>query len=99
MLKNKEVILWKVILIRLCIILLLLSFSRWFIYLFNTNSFDDLSVKELVKLYVCGFRFDIHTLIIFNIPLIIGYGIPLKIKYKKNSTFSNNYKKYKQNHK
>lgn len=87
MLKNKEVILWKVILIRLCIILLLLSFSRWFIYLFNTNSFDDLNVKELVKLYVCGFRFDIHTLIIFNIPLIVGYGIPLKIKYK------NNYKK------
>ena len=84
MLKNKEVILWKMILIRLCIILLLLSFSRWLIYLFNTNSFDDLSVKELVKLYVCGFRFDIHTLIIFNIPLIIGYGIPLKIKYKKN---------------
>lgn len=87
MLKNKEVILWKMILIRLCIILLLLSFSRWFIYLFNTNSFDDLSVKELIKLYVCGFRFDIHTLIIFNIPLIVGYGIPLKIKYK------NNYKK------
>ena len=75
------------ILIRLCIILLLLSFSRWLIYLFNTNSFDDLNVKELVKLYVCGFRFDIHTLIIFNIPLIIGYGIPLKIKHK------NNYKK------
>ena len=87
MLRNKEVILWKMILIRLCIILLLLSFSRWLIYLFNTNSFDDLNVKELVKLYVCGFRFDIHTLIIFNIPLIIGYGIPLKIKYK------NNYKK------
>lgn len=87
MLRNKEVILWKMILIRLCIILLLLSFSRWLIYLFNTNSFDDLSVKELVKLYVCGFRFDIHTLIIFNIPLIVGYGIPLKIKYK------NNYKK------
>ena len=84
MLKNKEVILWKMILIRLCIILLLLSFSRWLIYLFNTNSFDDLSVKELIKLYVCGFRFDIHTLIIFNIPLIVGYGIPLKIKYKKN---------------
>lgn len=82
MLKNKEVILWKMILIRLCIILLLLSFSRWLIYLFNTNSFDDLSVKELIKLYVCGFRFDIHTLIIFNIPLIVGYGIPLKIKYK-----------------
>lgn len=84
MLKNKEVILWKMILIRLCIILLLLSFSRWLIYLLNTNSFDDLSIKELIKLYVYGFRFDIHTLIIFNIPLIIGYGIPLKIKYKKN---------------
>lgn len=81
MLKNKEVILWKMVLIRLCIMLLLLSLSRWLIYLFNTNSFDDLSRNELYNLYFAGFRFDIHTLIIFNIPFLVGYGIPFRIKY------------------
>lgn len=81
MLKNKEVVLWKMILNRLCIILLLLSFSRWLLYLFNINDFEDLNLKELFRLYFAGFRFDIHTLIIFNIPFIIAYGIPFKIKY------------------
>ncbi|MBR4156838.1 MAG: LTA synthase family protein [Bacteroidales bacterium] len=83
MIKNKEVILWKLILIRLGIMLLLLSLSRWLLYLFNANYFEDLNFKELVKLYLIGFRFDIHTLIIFNIPFIIAYGIPLKIKYNR----------------
>ena len=63
--------------------LLLLSLSRWLLYLFNANYFEDLNFKELVKLYLIGFRFDIHTLIIFNIPFIIAYGIPLKIKYNR----------------
>lgn len=80
MLKSKEVLLWNMMLKRLCIILLLLSSSRWLLYLFNTNNFD-LNTNELLKLYFAGFRFDIYTLIIFNIPFLIAYGIPLKIKY------------------
>lgn len=81
MLKNKEVTLLKMILIRLSITLLLLSLSRWLLYIFNTNNFDDLSLKELFRLYFIGFRFDIYTLVIFNIPFIIAYGIPSRIKY------------------
>ena len=81
MLKNKEVVLWNMILKRLCIILLLLSFSRWLLYIFNICNFEDLSSKELFRLYFVGFRFDIHTLIIFNIPFLIAYGIPCAIKY------------------
>ena len=81
MIKNKEVALWKMILIRLSIIVLLLSFSRWLLYLFNIDSFNDLSVKELLRLYFIGFRFDIYTLIIFNIPFIVAYSIPLRIKF------------------
>ncbi len=83
MLKNKEVVLWKVILNRLSIMLLLLSFSRWFLYLFNINIFEDLNTKELFRLYFAGLRFDINTLIIFNTPFIIAYGIPFKIKHKQ----------------
>ena len=83
MLKNKEVVAWKMMLIRLGIMLLLLSFSRWLLYIFNINSFEDLSIKELVRLYFIGFRFDIYTLVIFNIPFIIAYSIPSRIKYNK----------------
>ena len=87
MIKNKEVGLYSMILIRLGVILLLLSFSRWFLYIFNTSNFSDLTAKELLYLYLVGFRFDIYTLVIFNVPLIVFYGIPLKIK------FNNIYKK------
>lgn len=84
MFKDKEATLWNMLLIRLGIMLLLLSFSRWLLYLFNINSFEDLHFRELFRLYIAGFRFDIHTLIIFNIPFILAYGIPFKIKYKKS---------------
>lgn len=83
MLKNREVILWKMILNRLCIMLLLLSFSRWLLYFFNISHFENLTSKELVCLYFIGFRFDIYTLILFNIPFLLAYGIPSKIKYTK----------------
>lgn len=86
MFKNKEVSLWKMMLIRLSIMALLLSFSRWLLYIFNTNNFDDLCFTELLRLYFIGFRFDIYTLIIFNIPFLIAYGIPLRLKY--NNTYN-----------
>lgn len=81
MLKKEETSLLKMILIRLCVVLFLLSISRWFLYIFNTNKFNNIELSELVKLYFVGFRFDIHTLIIFNAPLLILYTIPLRIKY------------------
>lgn len=83
MIKKKEVILWKMILIRLSIMLLLLSFSRWLLYIFNADYFNNLKSNELFRLYFIGFRFDIYTLIISNIPLIIAYCIPFRIKYNK----------------
>ena len=83
MLRNKEVVLWKLILIRLSVVLLLLSMSRWLLFIFNANNFNTLTTSNLLKLYCVGLRFDIHTLVIFNIPLLIFFGIPLKIKYKK----------------
>lgn len=83
MIRNKEIVLWKLILIRLSIILLLLSTSRWLIYVFNTENFSGLSFSELLRLYFVGFRFDLHTLIVFNSPLIILYSLPFKFKYKR----------------
>lgn len=81
--KNKEVVLWKMIFIRLSVMLVLLALSRYLLYIFNIGNFPGLSTKELLRLFFVGFRFDIYTLVIFNIPLLVFYGIPLKVKYNK----------------
>lgn len=83
MYNHKEVNSWAMILIRLCIMLFLLSLSRWLLYIFNADNFVELNNKELIRLYFIGFRFDLHTLLIFNIPLIIGYGLPIRLRYNR----------------
>ena len=83
MLKKKELPLWKVFVVRLSAMLLLLAFSRWLLFLFNTGNFPNLSVGEQFKLFFIGMRFDIWTLIIANLPFLVFYGIPLEFKYNK----------------
>ncbi len=85
--KNKEVEVWKMLIIRLTAMLLLLAFTRWCLYLFNINSFPNITSSELYKLFFCGFRFDINTLVIYNSPLIILYCLP--IRYKFNRIYKN----------
>ena len=83
MLKKKELPLWKVFVVRLGAMLLLLAFSRWLLFLFNTDNFPNLSLGEQFRLFFVGMRFDIWTLIIANLPFLILYGIPLEFKYNK----------------
>ena len=79
--RNRETELWRMLCIRLAFMLLLLAFSRWAIYLFNINSFPNITSSELFKLFFNGFRFDINTLIIYNSPLIILYCLPIRYKF------------------
>lgn len=81
--KNREVELWQMLVTRLTTMLLLLAFTRWCLYLFNTNSFPDITTSELYRLFFNGFRFDINTLIIYNSPLIILYCLPIRYKFNK----------------
>lgn len=83
MFSKKEQPLWKVFATRLVVILLLLATSRWLLFLFNTGNFPNLSVGGQFRLFFIGMRFDIWTLIIFNLPLLVFYGIPLEFKYNK----------------
>ena len=83
MLKKKELPLWKVFIVRLGAMLLLLAFSRWLLFLFNTGNFPNLSLGEQFRLFFVGMRFDIWTLIIANLPFLILYGVPLEFKYNK----------------
>ena len=80
---NKALPLWKVFVVRLCAMLLLLAFSRWLLFLFNSGNFPNLSTGQQFRLFFIGMRFDIWTLIIANLPFLIFYGIPLEFKYNK----------------
>ena len=83
MLSSKELPLWKVFVIRLVVMLLLLAFSRWLLFLFNVGNFPNLSVGGQFRLFFIGMIFDIWTLVIVNLPLLVFYGIPLELKYNK----------------
>ena len=83
MLSNREIPLWKVFVIRLGVMLLLLATSRWLLFLFNTGNFPNLSVGKQFQLFFIGMRFDIWTLVIANIPILVFYGIPLEFKHNK----------------
>lgn len=80
---KKELPLWEVFVIRLSVMLLLLAFSRWLLFLFNTSNFPDLSVGEQFRLFFIGMRFDLWTLIIVNLPFLVFLGIPLEYKFNK----------------
>ena len=81
MFSNKEQPLWKVFVARLGVMLLLLALSRWLLFVFNAGNFPNLSVSEQFRLFFIGMRFDIWTLIVANLPLLVFYGIPLEFKY------------------
>ncbi len=63
---------------RLLIALLLLSVSRWMIYVFNMPFFQGLTLLEALKLYLVGLRFDLVVLAYLNIPLILYYCLPFR---------------------
>ena len=83
MFSKKELPLWKVFVARLCAMLMLLAFSRWLLYIFNSGNFPNLSTGQQFRLFFIGMRFDIWTLIIANLPFLVFYGIPLELKYNK----------------
>lgn len=83
MIKDKEISLWKVYAIRLSIMLLLLAISRWLLFVFNTGNFPDVTVADRFRLFFVGMRFDLWTLVVANIPILIGYSLPFKFKYNK----------------
>lgn len=71
------------LLIRLSVVLLLFSLSRWLIYLFNLDFFNHLSLGESLRLYLSGMRFDLVVIAYANIPVILYYCLPFKFIYNK----------------
>ena len=68
---------------RLLAILLAISISRWMLYLFNTQFFHQLTLKQALGLYFNGMRFDLSVVVVLNILVILYYCLPSKIIYNK----------------
>lgn len=68
---------------RLLAILLAISISRWMLYLFNSQFFHQLNLRQATGLYVNGMRFDLPIVIGLNILVILFYCLPSKVIYNK----------------
>lgn len=71
------------LLFRLLMVLLLFSVSRWLIYLFNTDFFHHLTLKQALRLYFVGMRFDLVVIAYANMPMILLFCLPFKFIYNK----------------
>ena len=71
------------LLFRLLMVLVLFSLSRWLIYLFNAEFFHHLDLKEALKLFLIGMRFDLVVIAYANLPVILYYCLPFKLIYNR----------------
>jgi phosphoglycerol transferase MdoB-like AlkP superfamily enzyme len=67
--------------LKLSIALVLLFLSRILIYFFNPSLFSGIGFSHLMFVFFAGLRFDLFTLLIFNIPLIIFNAIPIRLRF------------------
>ena len=70
------------LLYRLIATLLVLSISRWMLYLFNLQFFHQLDTGQALKLYLYGMRFDLPIVFGINLLTILFYCFPSRIIYK-----------------
>lgn len=77
---KSEIIHYKLLFKKLIIIAILFQLCRLLFYVFNINSFDDLSFSEILMIFLYGTRFDLSAIIICYFPLIILYLLPGNIK-------------------
>lgn len=66
---------------RLLLALLLFFVARLFFYLFNFGLYSQIPMAELVRIFIIGMRFDLSTIIYFNLLFILPHLIPLGEKW------------------
>lgn len=69
---------------KLLLALVLMSFSRWLFYFFNTSYFASVNFFELMRIMMAGLRFDLSALAIVNLPVILLLAVPLVFKYERH---------------
>jgi phosphoglycerol transferase MdoB-like AlkP superfamily enzyme len=68
---------------RLLATLMVLSISRWMLYLFNLQFFHQLDTGQALGLYLYGMRFDIPIVFGINLLTILYYCLPTRHIYKE----------------
>ena len=68
---------------RFLLLLLLYSALRILFLLFNTDYFSGLGWADLILSFVHGIRFDISTIVILNVPVIVLHFLPFPFFYSK----------------
>ena len=68
---------------RLVATLMVLSISRWMLYLFNLQFFHQLDTWQALGLYIHGMRFDLPIVFGINILTILFYCFPSRVIYKE----------------
>ena len=71
---------FKVVILRLLLVLVLFWLSRWTFYLFNTQYFSKLGLAEVFKLAFWGMRFDLSAVFMINIPYLFLMLIPFHFR-------------------
>ncbi len=66
---------------RLLATLMVISLSRWMLYLFNSQFFHQLTTAQALALYVQGMRFDLPIVFGINILTLLFYCFPSRVIY------------------
>jgi hypothetical protein len=70
-------------LLKLILALLLLFLSRILFYAFNLGYFSNLGLRDAMRLFVIGGRFDLSAILIINAPFIFMNTLPFKFRYNR----------------
>src|SRR5690348_9959524 len=66
---------------RFVLLLLFYSVSRALFLVFNAGYFSGLGFGDLILAFINGIRFDISTLVILNLPVIVLHFFPFPFFY------------------
>ncbi|MCS6972975.1 MAG: sulfatase-like hydrolase/transferase [Cyclobacteriaceae bacterium] len=67
---------------RLLIIMVMMSLTRVFFYLYNIAYFPEVTLPSLIRLLWGGLRFDLTAVLYVNLPVILLMVLPLNIRFK-----------------
>lgn len=70
-------------LLKLFLVLVLLFLTRILFYAFNFRYFSDMGIREAIRLFIIGIRFDLSALLIINAPFIVMNTIPFKFRFNR----------------
>lgn len=69
---------FKIILSLLIVLLITYSLLRLFFLIVNFNFYDDVTFSEILTAFLIGIRFDISSILMLNIPILVITFIPIK---------------------